>query len=394
MSVRVMKQFPVREARPPSCDFRAALVGCGLTGAMIGVLAPEAHLDLIDFDHVEPRQTILSPFPQPGRPKAAMLQEYRRARFPWLGPERSLLAAAEDIGDGYWRHLAREGALVLACTDAIATQTHLARVARRHGLAMVATGLGPDAVEVLAAPAGREQACYACLGRNPEQPPAGCFLDGIDAVEANAPEPPPTNSTLHQAALVAATAIEETQALAAGAREHTEMMHLAPGQPVLRARVARRADCPVCGADDGRSSEQITSVSQGTGDIFEAILDALGVDAGEAEVALPAPAARAVFCPDCGRYTELPHLLLGRRVRCGGCGSADVLAAERIPSGTAVPLADALERTPAELGWPWWPIIEIRCGATGLLVELAGDAAEPGEVVTIEPVTVGERDAH
>jgi len=393
MSVRVIEQFATPEPRPPRRDLVAALIGCGLTGANIGAQALKARLDLIDFDLAEARQAILPPLTEAGRAKAELVREDRRARFPWLGPERAFVAAAEDIGDGYWRSLAGEGGLLLACTDSIATQTYLARIARRHGLAMVATGLGPDAVEVLVVPAGRELPCYACLGRDPEQAPAGCFLDGTDAIEANAPAPPPTNSTLPLAAVAAATAIVEAQALAAGAREHTEMIHLAPGQPVLRARVGRRADCPLCGATDGCPSVQITSVPQSTSDTFEAVLAAVGVDATDAEAVLPGPAARAVFCPDCGRYTELPHLLLGRRVRCGACGGDGVLAAARIAPGTAVALADALEHTPAALGWSWWPIIEVRCGATALLVELAGDAAEAGEVVTIEPVMVGERDA-
>ncbi len=393
MSIRVIEELTACDRPPDSREFRAALVGCGLSGAMIAALALEARLDLIDFDLVEPAQVILPPLTTPGRSKAALVREYRRARFPWLGHERALIGAAEALGDGYWRALADERGVLLACTDSVSTQIHLARVARRHGLPMVTTGLGPEAVEVLVAPAACGAACYGCLGRDAAEAPAGCFLDGIDATPANAPTPPPTNSSLHLAALAAATAIEEARALAGGAREHAEMLSLAPGQATMRARVTRRPDCPVCGAGDNDPPEPVTPLAHSSGDYFATILEALGMDGDEAEAMLPGPAARAIFCPDCGRYTELPHLLLRRRIRCGACGSERVLAAETMTAGTPVPLADAGGHTPAELGWPWWPIIEIQCGASHRFVELAGDAPGADEVVTIEPVTVGEQDA-
>lgn len=395
MSVHVLEQFDAPAASPPADRMSGAVVGCGLSGALVAVLASEAHLDLIDFDVAESRQAILPPLNTSGRPKAALAHAYRRDRFPWLGPERALVAAAEEVGDGYWRSLARVGGVLLACTDAIATQTHLARIARRHGLPMVATGLGPDAVEVLVVPAARDAACYGCLGRDPARPPMSCFLDTTDAVPANAPSSPPTNSSLHLAALAATTAIAEARALAAGATGHAELLSLAPGRPILRAQVTPRARCPVCADAGDPLAGPTTPLVQSSRDRFGAIGDTLGVRGEEAQVVLPGPAARALFCPDCRRYVRLPHLLLGRRIRCGACGSDGVLAAETIAAGTRVPLAAARNYTPAELGWPWWPVIEIHRGRSRLFVELAGDAADAGEVVTIEPLLIGgETDAH
>lgn len=395
MSVHVLEQFDAPVASPPADTICGILVGCGLSGAMVAALASEAHLDVIDFDVAEPRQAILPPMSASGRPKAALAHAYRRARFPGLEPERAFVAAAEEVGDGYWRSRARAGGVLLACTDSIATQTHLARIARRHGLPMVATGLGPNAVEVLVVPAARDAACYGCLGRDPARPAVSCFLDTTDAVPANAPGSPPTNSSLHLAALAATTAIAEAQALVGGAAEHAEILSLAPGRPTLRAQVTPRARCPVCPDGGAAAAGPITPLVQSSRDRFGAIGDTLGVRGDEAQVVLPGPAARALFCPDCRRYAKLPHLLLGRRIRCGACGSDGVLAAETIAAGTRVPLAEARDYPPAELGWPWWPVIELHRGRTRLLVELAGDAADAGEVVTIEPLLIGgEDDAH
>ncbi|MEA3400236.1 MAG: hypothetical protein U9R79_03225 [Armatimonadota bacterium] len=385
--MRVISRQSVTPTLDQAVAIHACMVGAGLSGGFVAALAPRSRLDVIDPDVAEPGQDIIPPLSEPGLHKAESVHRYRAERFPWLDAELAIVAEAEAVGDGYWRRLASEGGVLLACTDSIATQSYLAAVAARHGLPFVATGLGPAAAEVFVSPPGDAAACYACLGRDPEQPRTGCFLRGLEATVANRAQPPPTNSQPHIAALAAAVALASAGELAAREPAAAELVHLDPAGETERSRVERRADCPVCSADPPPQPDESVRLPLSSEDSFGEIQAALNTST-DAEVILPRPAARVLFCSACEAITEVPHMLLGRWMSCAACGSDDIVAGEIVSAGGPVALAPVRDLSPRALGWPWWPVLELVDGGRRLSVELCGDAAEEG-LVHVAPLTVG-----
>ncbi|MGC9319069.1 MAG: hypothetical protein ACP5KN_13635 [Armatimonadota bacterium] len=386
MSLRVLELQPPLTAPDGQVPERLCVVGAGLSGGFVAALAPRSRLDVIDPDVAEPGQDMIPPLDEPGLHKAELVYRYRGRRFPWRGSELAIVAEAEGVGDGYWRRLASEGAVLFACTDSVATQTCLATIARRHRLPFVATGLGPAGAEVFVSPSGDGAACYGCMSRDVEQPRTSCFLRGLQATSANRAQPPATNSHPHIAALAAAVALGSAAGLTARDAE-AELIHLDPAGRTERSRVQRRADCPVCSAHPPAEPEERAWLPLSSEDSFGDILAALVMD-DDAQIVLPRPAARVLACRACETVTEMPHILLGRWMWCAACGSADIVAGEIVPEGGRAPLAPARELSPRALGWAWSPILELVGGGRRLSVELGGDAVAEG-IVQIAPLTVG-----
>lgn len=387
MTIRLLEEPTPCRSETPALEARICLAGAGLSGGFFAALATGAQLDIVDPDRAHDGQQIVPTLDRPGEDKALSALRWRGTRYRWLSPERAIIAPAQALGEGYWRALVAAGGLIVACTDSVAAQTHLARMAAHYGLPFVATGLGPHSVEVLVAPPGADNACYGCLGRSPEQEPTGCFPDGLDAAPANLPEPPPTNSTAHLAALAAAVAIEEAAALAAGERDETQMLNLTPGGPVIRTHVERSSHCAICevqrGAEAAAEAIELDLTSEHS---FEQIARAAGMET-DAEIVLPGPGAQTAICRACESRFDPPHLLPGRPIVCGECHSWDLLVAGRLKEGSGVSLEEAGSASPRSLGWPWWPVIDLVRGDERVRVELAGDARE--RIVQLSPVVAG-----
>lgn len=385
MDIRVI------EARPGGAErercrvaVRALVAGAGLSGGMIAALAPEWRLDVADHDEAGSAQTVVPTLSRPGLNKAVLAQDYRRAHIPWAPPGLAVAAEAQALGDGYFRGLARTGGVVIAATDCVGTQVWLAAMARRHGLGFVATGLGPQQVEVFVSPRGAPS--YCCLDRRPDVPRTPCLLRDVPVQPVNAPAPPPTNSSVHLAALAAAVAVEEAQAVAAGERSGAELISCAPGEQTLRARVAPRADCRTC-ADTRRLPEEIVPLDLSSSNLFGDVLDAVGGERGWM-VRVPR-ATHVTACLSCGTVTKLGHfVVLGRRMRCGRCCGGELVAVGGLAQYAWALLDDLAAHSPLELGWPYWPVLALRLNRTDLHVELAGDGRDEG-VITVEPLRIG-----
>jgi len=393
VSLRLLSRSEIVDGPQERPSITAVVVGGGLTGGCLAALTDRWRVDVIDFDVAEPGQQIVPALSRAGRAKAVLAREYRRSRFPWTQSELAVVGEAEAVGDGYWRWKAEAGAIVLAMTDSVPTQMHLAAVAKRHGLPYIATGLGPDAAEVFVSPTA-DAACYGCLGREPDEDAAGCFVTGVDAAPANAAEPPATNSTLALAALASARAVGEATAIALGRREAAELIHLPElGEP-FRSPVAPSDSCAVCARERDREPREVAPVECSWSDGFAEIAAAAGAPS-DCRVLLPGRSCRSLVCPDCAAVHEPGHpLVLARTVVCGACGGRNLVAVEPAEPGETVPLDDLAAVTPRSAGWPWWPVIDLIVGGRTLSVELAGDRPD-GEVVELRPMTVeGRSDAH
>ena len=385
MGIRVIETRPENALQAQGRGLvRAVVAGAGLSGGMIAAMTPEWGLDVVDYDQAGSAQTLVPTLTRPGANQAILAQDYRREHVPWSPPGLAVAAEVQALGDGYWMALARAGGVVIAATDSVATQVWLAGMARRHGLGLIATGLGTGEVEVLVSPPGAPS--YCCLSRDTAAEPTPCLLRDLPVQPLNDPAPPPTNSSLHLAALAAAVAVEEAQALAAGERADAELISCAPGAQTLRARVPTRADCRAC-ADTRRLPEDIVPLELSTSNLFGDLLDAVGGERGWM-VRVP-KATNVTACLSCGAVTKLPRfVVLGRRFRCGRCRSDALVAVSGLAQYAWVLLDEIAAHSPLELGWPYWPVLALRLNRTDRHVELAGDARDDG-VIAVEPLKIG-----
>lgn len=385
MSIRVLDDklaaAPETQARGL---VRALVAGAGLSGGMIAAMTPEWGLDVVDHDAAGSAQTIVPTLARPGVNKAVLALDYRRERIPWAPGGLAVAAEAQALGDGYFMHLARAGGVIIACTDCVATQTWLAATAARHGLGLIATGLGPREVEALVSPPGEPSFC--CLGRRTDAPRMPCLLRDLPVEPLNDPPAPPTNSSLHLAALAAAVAVEEAWALCAGERTEAQIISCVPGQDTVRARIPRRAGCSTCAPPPG-APEEIVPLDLAGSSRFADILRAVG---GQTGWMIHVPrAAHAIICASCDTVHELDHFaVVGRRMRCSECAGGDLAAVGEVSQGAWVDVEGLADHAPLEMGWPYWPVLRLRRDDSDLLVELAADARDEG-VIAVEPLLIG-----
>jgi hypothetical protein len=245
---------------------RYGVIGCGRTGSLLAealAAAGARALILVDPDPLEPGnlgEMISLPEGAIGRPKAEVLAEALRERFPWAAPEPLPVSAAARPA----LHALRTCDLLIATVDRDAARLAAGVLAALYlkPLLDIGAGVGLPGVRPRAGAEARlilpGDGCLLCWGGLAEPRRAGEAL--ARAREVETPSAPRTGSLRSLNMAIVGLALRLWEELLAGELPASRWLRLVwiGGTPVLQEMApAPRPDCPLCarrGAGDAALS--------------------------------------------------------------------------------------------------------------------------------------------
>jgi len=245
---------------------RYGVIGCGRTGSLLAealAAAGARALILVDPDHLEPGNLgEMIPLPEGaiGRPKAEVLAEALRERFPWAAPEPLPVSAAARPA----LHALRTCDLLIATVDRDAARLAAGVLAALYlkPLLDIGAGVGLPGVRPRAGAEARlilpGDGCLLCWGGLAEPRRAGKAL--ARAREVETPSAPRAGSLRSLNMAIVGLALRLWEELLVGELPASRWLRLVwiGGTPVLQEMApAPRPDCPLCarrGAGDAALS--------------------------------------------------------------------------------------------------------------------------------------------